>query len=618
MHLSPTEILKQYFGYDSFRGGQLQAVDALLQGQDVLCVMPTGAGKSVCYQVPAMALPGITLVISPLISLMKDQVASLTRAGIPAAYLNSALTDSQFRLALSRMAGGAYKIVYVAPERLSLDSFRDLCARLDISLIAVDEAHCISQWGQDFRPDYLKIVDFIHTLPTRPTVGAFTATATPEVAADITARLELFSPQTVRTGFDRPNLFFSVLQPGSKTDELLAYLSQNRGKSGIVYCATRKTVEQVHEALIRAGFPATRYHAGLSQEERKQNQEDFSFDVKPIIVATNAFGMGIDKSSVSFVVHYNMPKSMEAYYQEAGRAGRDGSPAECILFYSRQDIMTNKRLIDLPSENDELTEEEQEEVRKADHARLQKMIDYAETTGCLRAQILRYFGDPAPADNCGRCSSCLGLYEAVDITIEAQKILSCVAKTGQRYGMSLIAEVLKGSHSEKINRFRLSGQSTYGLLSDRTLPEIRDIISALLQQDYLAADEGDYPILRLTPRSREALSGNIPVSMKRINRKKDRKRKKDANIAPLRPDQDLYELLAEKRTELARQENVPAYIIFSNATLQHMSVLRPTIPEAFLDVPGVGKAKQEKYGPIFIPLIRDYCETHPVEQDPVI
>ena len=429
-------VLKEYFGHSEFRQGQEKIVDCLLSGKDALCIMPTGAGKSICYQVPALVFDGVTLVISPLISLMKDQVTSLVQSGISAAYINSSLNQAQYFRVLENASLGKYKIIYVAPERLVVPEFTELCYKIKISMVAVDEAHCVSQWGQDFRPSYLKIVEFIESLPCRPVVGAFTATATKAVKEDILKILKLNKPLVVTTGFNRRNLFFSVMKPKNKDTTLIDLIKERSEKSGIVYCSTRKAVEEVCELINQNGFSATRYHAGLSENERKENQEDFVFDRKQIMVATNAFGMGIDKSNVSYVIHYNMPKNIESYYQEAGRAGRDGSQADCILLYSPQDVFTNRFLIEKSEDNPELTEEEQYMVREKDFERLKQMTFYCTTNDCLRKFILKYFGDKTE-NYCGKCSNCLTQFETLDITVDTQKILSCIIKTGQRYGHKL-------------------------------------------------------------------------------------------------------------------------------------------------------------------------------------
>ena len=425
-------ILKQYYGHSAFRPGQETLIDAILSGRDALCVMPTGGGKSLCYQIPALLLPGITLVVSPLISLMKDQVAALKSAGVAAAYINSSLTGEQIRTVYARTRKGAYKLIYVAPERLETGSFLSLMQEMNVSFLAVDEAHCISQWGQDFRPSYLGIVDFINALPRRPIVAAYTATATAQVQKDIARLLELQSPYRIVTGFDRPNLYFDVRRPRNKFSTLAALIDERRGQSGIVYCATRAAVERVCESLCGRGVAATRYHAGLSDEERQQNQDDFQFDRKTVMVATNAFGMGIDKSNVSFVIHYNMPKSLEAYYQEAGRAGRDGGNADCILLFAPADVETARFLIENGG-SDQLTEEDAARVRRQDYKRLQAMADYCKSVDCLRGRLLDYFGQPHP-DACGNCSNCKASYEAEDITVPAQMILSCVMRIRERLG----------------------------------------------------------------------------------------------------------------------------------------------------------------------------------------
>ncbi len=597
-------ILKTYFGYDTFRPGQEQIVDALASGRDVLAVMPTGAGKSICYQTPALLSDGITVVVSPLISLMKDQVASLIKSGVPAAYLNSSLTYEQYMLALSRMQAGRYKIVYVAPERLSSPRFLEVCRSVSVCIVAVDEAHCVSQWGQDFRPDYLKIADFIHSLPRRPVVGAFTATATDRVRDDIRKILDLDSPVTVTTGFDRPNLFFSVLTPEKKTEKLLSLIRERRGRSGIIYCATRRSVEDVCEMLLRAGVPATRYHAGLTAEERQKNQDSFVSDLTPVIVATNAFGMGIDKSNVSFVIHYNMPKNIESYYQEAGRAGRDGEPAECILLYGPHDIITAKFLINNSEPNPDLSEEEQASVRQSELSRLEDMIRYATGTGCLRAFILRYFGE-ATGDFCGACSNCLESYESEDITEDAKCVLRCVAETQQRYGMSLISEVLKGSSSERISRLDRAG--SFGALRTYTLAKIKNIISALLTDGFLTAD-GEYPVLTLTERSADVLYGGAHVKMKVLGKKKKEPemKKTSSSQALTGEDSELLTELKRLRARLAREENVPAYIIFTDATLTDMCRKKPRDMTEILRVTGVGERKRDKYGMQFLGVIEKF------------
>ena len=601
------EVLKTYFGYDSFRPGQEEIVDAILAGRDALAVMPTGAGKSLCFQLPALLLPGITLVVSPLISLMKDQVQSLVQAGVPAAYLNSTLSQRQFELALDNARYGKYKIVYVAPERLLTPSFLAFAQGAQISLLAVDEAHCVSQWGQDFRPSYLDVPRFLEALPRRPVLAAFTATATPTVRADMARLLELRDPVESVTGFDRKNLYFEVRTVRRKTDVVLDYVRAHPGESGVIYCATRKNVEAVCAALQAAGVPATRYHAGLPAQERQANQEDFSFDRRPVIVATNAFGMGIDKSNVRYVLHYNMPKDMESYYQEAGRAGRDGEPAECVLLFSPQDVMTARFLIEQERENKELDEETLALVRERDYKRLQRMEGYCRTEGCLRQYILGYFGETAE-DTCGGCYNCLHSFRRVDITEDAQKILSCVKRTGERFGQNVIIQVLRGKENERITQWGLDRQSTFGLMKELKGVQIKARIQAMLQDGCLAQSEGKFPLLRLGPRSGDVLFRGGTCSM--------RAEDKDALAEPEpgekktraqgEPPEGLFQRLRALRTVLARERDVPAYVIFSDAALKDMALKCPRTQEAFLEVSGVGQKKLEQYGEIFMDEIAAY------------
>lgn len=599
-------VLKEYFGHSEFRQGQEKIVDCLLSGKDALCIMPTGAGKSICYQIPALVFDGVTLVISPLISLMKDQVTSLVQSGISAAYINSSLNQAQYFRVLENAALGKYKIIYVAPERLVVPEFTELCYKIKISMVAVDEAHCVSQWGQDFRPSYLKIVEFIESLPCRPVVGAFTATATKEVKEDILKILKLNNPLVVTTGFNRSNLFFSVMKPKNKDTTLIDLIKERSEKSGIVYCSTRKAVEEVCELINQNSFSATRYHAGLSENERKENQEDFVFDRKQIMVATNAFGMGIDKSNVSYVIHYNMPKNIESYYQEAGRAGRDGSQADCILLYSPQDVFTNRFLIEKSEDNTELTEEEQYMVREKDFERLKQMTFYCITNDCLRKFILKYFGDKAE-NYCGKCSNCLTRFETIDITVDTQKILSCIIKTGQRYGKKMICDVLRGSKNERLLRFKLDNQSTYGIMKDSSEKRIRDIIEHLEQIGFIFSEGGEYPVLKVSATSYSVLKGKSPLSMKipKEHKKESKPTVKAADINAV-IDKDLLDELKQLRRKLAIEKNVPAYIIFSDATLTDMCIILPMTPEEFLKVSGVGKTKLAQYGEFFLEVINKF------------
>lgn len=599
-------VLKEYFGHDSFREGQDRITDSLLGGRDVLGIMPTGAGKSICYQVPALMFDGITIVVSPLISLMKDQVSALVQSGVAAAYINSSLTHAQYLKVLQNTESGKYKIIYVAPERLCAPAFLGICRNLNISMVAVDEAHCVSQWGQDFRPSYLKIPDFIDALNSRPVVGAFTATATGAVRDDIKTLLRLVSPLVVTTGFDRPNLFFSVMQPKNKSTELMKLIKERKNESGIVYCSTRKAVEEVCELLQKNGFAATRYHAGLDENERRRNQDDFVYDRATIMVATNAFGMGIDKSNVSFVIHYNMPKNMESYYQEAGRTGRDGRSADCTLLYSAKDVRTNQFLINNSEPNPDLTEDEQEEVRRRDRERLKQMTFYCTTHKCLRKFILEYFGDKGP-ERCEKCSNCLSNHENTDITVDAQKIMSCVARTGQRYGKKAICDVLRGSKNERLISAGLSRQSTYGIMADCPEKRLRDIIDHLCENGYMTAQGDEYPILKLAPKSCGVLTGQETLRMMlEIPQKKKAAAVKDALLPPA--DEKLLAALKDLRKSLAMRQSIPAYVVFTDATLVDMCRLKPKTQEEFMEVSGVGQAKSQRYGEVFLAVIAEFSE----------
>lgn len=599
--MEPRELLQHYFGHKEFRPGQEPLIQSILAGRDVLGVMPTSAGKSICYQIPAMALPGMTLVISPLISLMADQVASLNQSGIPAAYLNSSLDLEDYREILQKGKQGAYKLLYVAPERLFTPGFLSLLEQTTISFIAVDEAHCVSQWGQDFRPSYLKIPEFLRLLPRRPVLGAFTATATEQVKSDIVSLLQLQQPLTLTTGFDRPNLYFGVVHTRQKDTWVLDYLEKNRGKSGIVYCATRKNVEALCAKLQSCGHSATRYHAGLSDGERKSNQEDFVYDRARVMVATNAFGMGIDKSNVSFVLHYNMPKNLENYYQEAGRAGRDGEPASCILLFSPKDVQTAKFLILNSSDNQELNFQDRALLQERDLARLEKMERYCKTTDCLRQTIVSYFGQDIPP--CKNCSTCMGTYQAVDITVEAQKILSGVARVCRLYpsglGRSSILQMLRGSKGKRILDLRLDDLPTYGILKNLSQDLLSQYIDRLIDLNYLAVTPAEFSVLLVTAKARQVLFGgekvDILLPVKHVSA---------AKPAAAEPDDLLLTSLKAHRMQLAQKEGVPAYIIFSNATLADMARKRPVSIEALLEVSGVGKIKARRYGNSFLRVIQ--------------
>ena len=597
-------VLKRYFGHNAFRPGQETMINALLSGADAFGVMPTGAGKSMCYQIPALLLPGLTLVISPLISLMKDQVSALEQAGVPAACLNSAMDFEQGREVYRRAASGELKLLYVAPERLESESFLRLMERVELSLVAVDEAHCVSQWGQDFRPSYLNIPTFIRSLPKRPPVGAFTATATAPVREDIEKLLELQNPYRVVTGFDRPNLYFEVVRPDSRKSYLRDVLALRRDRSGIVYCSTRAEVERVCEDLCSHGFSATRYHAGLDDAERRANQDSFVHDRARIMVATNAFGMGIDKSNVSFVIHYNMPKSIEAYYQEAGRAGRDGSDADCVLLYNTGDVRTAQFLIQNGSENEEMDPVQLELVRQQDMKRLDAMVGYCKTTFCLRSYILEYFGQKHP-ESCGNCGTCRDDFEEKDITRESQMILSCIRRVedhlGYGVGGTTIVRVLSGSKEKKLIDLGLHSVTTYGLMKTTGRTEIRTMIDHLEYEGYIRL--GENQVVEWTEKAADVLYRGKKVAM--LVRKESEAEKQVASKLT-GATSDLYEALRELRAELAAEHNIPAYVIFSNATLSDMAKKCPKNMTEFRKVSGVGEIKANWYGKQFIQRIKEF------------
>ena len=597
-------LLQHYFGYGEFRPGQEELVDGILAGRDVFGIMPTGGGKSICYQLPGLMLPGVTLVVSPLISLMHDQVMALKAAGIPGAYVNSSLTFPQLRAVYRNMLLGKYKIIYVAPERLQSDGFLEAVEQMNISMVAVDEAHCISQWGQDFRPSYLKIVDFIRLLPRRPVIAAFTATATQKVREDVKRILDLRSPVEVVTGFDRPNLWFEVRHPELKDGELLRLLEARKRRSGIVYCATRKSVEQVCQLLTDRGYAATRYHAGLEERERMENQNAFLYDEKTVMVATNAFGMGIDKSNVNFVIHYNMPKSLEAYYQEAGRAGRDGANADCILLYAPRDVQTARFFIENGSDNEDLTEEQKEVIKKQDYERLEAMVTYCKTRTCLRGWILEYFGQKHP-EVCGNCGSCAKEYEKKDITKEAQMILSCVRRIkdhlGYYVGKPTVVRTLQGSREKKTIELGLNEVSTYGLMKTMSANAIKELISRLEDGGYLVT-ELEHQTLRLTEKASGVLYLGESVEVLVLKQEEKLQRLDDDGMTE--DERELFDLLRECRSRLARANGVAPFMIFSNATLMDMARKHPTNMTAFKRVSGVGEMKASWYGKEFLKVLK--------------
>jgi len=595
------KVLKDVFGYSSFRDGQEEIIDSILEGRDVFGIMPTGGGKSICFQVPALMLEGITLVVSPLISLMKDQVATLVQSGVRAAYLNSSLTFRQYNKALENAYNGVYKIIYVAPERLCTPEFLRFANTVNISMVTVDEAHCVSQWGQDFRPGYLKISQFLNSLDRRPRVNAFTATATDRVKKDIIKLLELNKPYMVKTDFDRPNLYFAVESPKSRKKAVLDFVAEHEDSCGVIYCLSRKNVEEICELLCVNGFNATRYHAGLEPEERKQNQEDFIYDRKNIIVATNAFGMGIDKGDVRYVLHYNMPASMEAYYQEAGRAGRDGDKSECVLFYSPQDVRVQQFLIDQDNENEELTEEEQKIVKERQREKLKEMTFYATTDDCLRAYMLRYFGEKAKG-KCDNCSNCKGEYDTYDVTRIARSVIRCINDLDERYGTTAICEVLTGLETDRVIRNGLDDEISFGLLYDVEISEIRNVINYLVREEYITQTDGKYPILTLNHKAREFMKKDVKVNVK--VRKKNTVKPKF--VREKTADSNLFELLRQCRMKIAQQKRVPAFMIFTDASLRDMTVKQPTIEKEFLTVSGVGSAKMKAYGKEFMNVIKQY------------
>ena len=611
--MTPREALKRYFGYDSFRPGQEEIVSALLAGRDALAIMPTGAGKSLCYQVPALLLPGLTLVISPLISLMQDQVKGLNAAGIHAAFINSSLTETQIARALDLAAEGSYKLVYVAPERLESPVFRSFAAGADISMVTVDEAHCISQWGQDFRPSYLKILDFIDSLPRRPIVSAFTATATREVKDDIVCTLRLHDPKVLVTGFDRPNLYFQVERTRRKDDFVIQYLRDHPGESGIIYCATRKNVDKLQELLTEYGFAATKYHAGLSAEARRKNQNDFIYDTAPVIVATNAFGMGIDKSNVRFVLHYNMPQSMENYYQEAGRAGRDGLPSQCVLLFSAQDVIINKFLLD-KKDFAEMDDEEADLLRQRDLQRLQTMERYCQTTECLRNYILAYFGEH-PTAPCGNCGSCNNDFDEVDMTDAAKWMINCVAELRGRYGKAILFGTLQGANRARLRELGAERFKSYGRMKDTPRETLERLLAQLLEDGYLVQSDDQYAVLHIGDIATLKAGGQVLVKLPPQREPEQARAPKPKRRSPMdaltSAGLELFSQLRQLRFDTAQREGLPPYVVFGDKSLVDMCLRAPRRAEDMLGIYGMGERKYEKYGAAFFAVIDAYRADHP-------
>lgn len=584
------EVLQRYFGYTQFRDGQQKVIESLLQGSDTLAIMPTGAGKSLAYQIPALLFEGTTIVISPLISLMKDQVDSLQQYGVPATFINSSLSLKEVRSRIDRVASGKYKLLYIAPERLESDSFLSLLESLRVTFLAIDEAHCVSQWGHDFRPSYLRLGPFLKSLPQKPLIGAFTATATEDVQADIIRLLGLNEPSIFVTGFDRPNLMFATFRGENKKEFLLEYTKTHVDQPGIIYAGTRKEVDNLQSFLTKSGLRVGKYHAGMNDEDRLKSQEDFLFDEITVMVATNAFGMGIDKSNVRYVIHYNMPKNMEAYYQEAGRAGRDGEPGECLLLFSPQDVVLQRYLIEQTVFQ---PERKMNELKK-----LQGMVDYCHSPRCLRKTILEYFGEEGVKERCNNCSNCNDEREMVDITLEAQKIFSCIYRMRERFGIGMVADVLKGSRKAKIRELRFDELSTHGIMREVAVQEIKDLINYLVAEGHLQLSNGEYPVVKLQSNAVSVLKGEAKVYRK-VSQKPSRKESEEVS---------LFDRLRVLRREIAIRENLPPYMIFADSTLRELAQVCPMNHRAMIRISGVGERKLEKYGSEFLEEIRSFCK----------
>ena len=609
IYKTPKEALKAVFGYDSFRPGQEAVINAILEGRDILAVMPTGAGKSLCYQVPAMLLSGITLVISPLISLMQDQVKALNEAGVDVAFINSSLSEKELNDTFKNAYKGHYKIIYVAPERLMSEGFISFAKSVEISMVTVDEAHCISQWGQDFRPSYMDIAEFINILDKRPIISAFTATATQNVRGDIICSLGLSDPYFIVTGFDRENLFFQVDKPQNKERFILDFIERHRGESGIIYCATRKNVDSLYTLLRKQHISVGKYHAGMSNEERKQMQNDFVFDYTSIVIATNAFGMGIDKSNVRFVIHYNMPSSMENYYQEAGRAGRDGLNSECILLFSPQDIIINRFLLEHKDFSD-IDPIDAMTIRERDIKRLQIMEGYCYTTECLRNYILKYFGED-PKKPCDDCGNCLRQFETLDMTDEAKKIINCIYESRGRYGKNIIMDTVLGAKTARLTEIGATEYKSYGVLESSNKNLLRRLIEELLLEGYITT--GEYQVLKLGDISRlKNTETKVLVKITdedKINKRKEKPKKNKKGMDSLTSAGfKLFDKLKELRLEIARAEKIPPYIVFNDKTLIDMCAKMPTTKSDMLNVSGVGENKYGKYGERFIAVIKEYVK----------